>query len=144
MKRVIVATLLIFAVTGLALAQDGIETPLLERLGIPQEDIERIEQLRYEAQKTIQAAEAELAIYRARIRKLLLNAEADLREVEKMLREAMNYELRIRLTQIEQELKIRRLLGEENWDKVVRAMRSRGQRDRDLQERPEQGKMKGN
>jgi len=142
MKRVLLATLLILAGAGLAFSQDRVETPLLERLGIPQEDIERIEELRYEAQKTIQEAEAELAIYRARIRKILLDAEADLREVEKLLREAMNYELKIRLTQIEQELKMRRLLGEENWDKIVRAMRMHGEREKDLQQRPQQERMK--
>jgi hypothetical protein len=142
MKRVLLTVLILLFGAGLAFAQDGIETPLLEKLGFSESEIGRIEQIRYEAQKTIQAAQAELEIYRARMKKLLLNAEADLREVEALLREAMTYELRIRLTQIEQELEIRRFLGEEKWDKLVRAMRARGQRARDLQERPQQERMK--
>jgi Spy/CpxP family protein refolding chaperone len=142
MKRIPVTALFLLFGAGLAFSLDGIEAPLLERLGIPQEDIERIEEIRYDAQKTVRAAQAELEIYRARLKKLLLDAQADLREVEALLREAMSWELKIRLTQIEQELKIRRLLGEENWDKLVRALRARKQRGLDLPDRPEGEKMK--
>jgi Spy/CpxP family protein refolding chaperone len=142
MKRIPVTALFLLFGAGLAFSLDGIEAPLLERLGIPQEDIERIEEIRYDAQKTVRAAQAELEIYRARLKKLLLDAQADLREVEALLREAMSWELKIRLTQIEQELKIRRLLGDENWDKLVRALRARKQRGLDLPDRPEGEKMK--
>jgi Spy/CpxP family protein refolding chaperone len=142
MKRIPVTALFLLFGAGLAFSLDGIEAPLLERLGIPQEDIERIEEIRYDAQKTVRAAQAELEIYRARLKKLLLDAQADLREVEALLREAMSWELKIRLTQIEQELQIRRLLGEENWDKLVRALRARKQRGLDLPDRPEGEKMK--
>jgi hypothetical protein len=144
MKRVLLTVLILLCISASAFSQDGIEAPLLEKLGFTEAQIEAVEEIRYEAQKTIQVAQAELEIVRARLKKLLLDAGADMREVEAMLREAMTYELKIRLTQIEQELKIRRLLGEENWDKLVRAMRSRGQRPSDLQERPQQEKMKPN
>jgi hypothetical protein len=144
MKRVLLTVLILLCISASAFSQDGIEAPLLEKLGFTEAQIEAVEEIRYEAQKTIQVAQAELEIVRARLKKLLLDAGADMREVEAMLREAMTYELKIRLTQIEQELKIRRLLGEENWDKLVRAMRSRGQHPRDLQERPQQEKMKPN
>lgn len=141
MKRVLLTAMLFLLFTGLAFSQDSPEAPLLEKLGLSEAEIERIEAINYAAQKTIQEAQAELEIFRARLKKLLLNAEADLREVEALLQEAMNYELKIRLIQIEKELKIRRLLGEENWSKLTRAMRARNQRGQDLRQRPQAEKM---
>ena len=100
-----------------------INAKALKRLGFSAGEIKKITKIYEETQKTVMNARAEIDIYRAELKKLLLNPNVDMKEVEKLLKKSLEWELKMRLAQIEREVKIRKLVGDRKWARLVQYFR---------------------
>jgi hypothetical protein len=129
-KRLLIMGIVLVSLAATALAQE-LSPPDLERLGLSQEQRERVEQLVQEHRSTIQESRLELEVIKAQLRRLLFEQNVDMGEVKRLLRESLDWEYRQRLAQIELQVELRRLLGEERYARL-REHWNRGRRiDRD-------------
>ena len=127
MKRYVLSFLLFFIVSSLSYSIEQYEQAFLKKLGFTEDEITRLVEIQEEAQEVIQKAQAEIEIYRAQLKKLLLSKSADLREAERFLRQAVEWEIKIRMAQIRKEIKARNLLGDRKWAGLVRALKTRAE-----------------
>lgn len=101
-------------------AQDLSSAPGLRKLGLSDEEIRQVTAIQAESRTAIQKARAEIQIVKAQLARLLLNADAAMADVEKVLRAALEWELAVQKTEIERELKIRKLVGDGRWGRIVK------------------------
>ncbi len=125
-KKIIVVVVVLFSfvlIPVFAQQQADISDKVLKRLGFSANEIESITKVYEETQKTVMNAKAEIDIYRAELKKLLLSSDVDMIQVEKLLRKSLEWELKMRLAQIEREVKIRKLVGDRKWARLVQYFR---------------------
>ena len=125
MKRLSLAVVLVLLVAGLAPAQDWENPELLERLNLDEQQIEQIREIFESTEREIQAARIEIDILKAQLRKLLFEAEVNMREVEQLLRRSLEWELKARIAQIERQVELRELLGDKRYARLSEAMQRR-------------------
>ena len=127
MKHLPAILVVFFLLGSIAIAQEPEAPPepeeaMMRRLGISEEKIQILTNINEETVGKVRTAQAEVEIYKARLKRLLLNANVDLEEVEKLLKEAMNWEIQIRFAQIQRETQMRRILGERQFQRMMLAM----------------------
>ena len=136
-KRIYVSLLLclLLAAAGAQTLNDQYfdEEALLERLGVDAATIETIREMNMEALKAARETGADQRILQARLEKLLLDTEPDMRRVEALLRESLELKLGEELRKIERSREMQKLLGEEQWLRLLRVRR-------ELRERIETGR----
>lgn len=141
MKRTL-ALIFVFGIIGaIAFAQEPTpkfppepEEAAMQRLGISEEKIQSFRRITEETVEKVRTAEAEVEIAKAQLKRMLIDSRVDLTEVEKLLRQAMEWELQIRLAQITREVKTRQLLGERQYRLLMLAMeRIKDQRARHME-----------
>ena len=101
--RRLVCGLLTLAIAVPAAAQVAdlsLEPELLLRLGVTEEAMAQLQEMDSSARAATREARVELEMVTARLKRALLPAEPRMREVEELLREAMDWEFRIRLAEI--------------------------------------------
>ncbi len=123
MKRIIVALgILAFAVSS-AGAQDAVQAQLVKRLGLTDQQAEQFVAIDADSAADLAKARAEINVQKAVLAKLLLDVTVSDREVEKVLRQAMEAELQARLVQIRRELAARKLIGDRRWIQLRELLR---------------------
>ncbi|GEM_PF-2762709 len=132
-KRVYVTAILIvlFVMATISVysqTQAELNEQVLTRLGFTDDEIKGLMAIQEETQKTIVLAKAEMDIYRAELKKLLLNPDVNMKDVEKILRQSMEWELKMRLAQIKREVESRKLVGDKKWARLVQYLRKVAQR----------------
>jgi hypothetical protein len=70
-------------------------------------------------------ARLEIDVLRAQLRKLLFKEQVDMREVERMLRRGLEWELKERMAQIRRQVELRELLGDAKFAQLTRAAERR-------------------
>ena len=131
----------VFAV-GFIHSQDWDNPELLKRLDVGDEEIEKIRVIFEETEKAIREARLEIDILKAQLRKLLFQEQVNMREVERLLRQSLDWELKERLAQIERQVELRNLLGDEKFARLTEAVarRRRIQEDQERRLREEKEK----
>jgi hypothetical protein len=115
MKRIIaVLGLVVFAVAG-AGAQEVLTNQVAKRLGLTDRQAAQFIAIYADSAADLAKARAEINVQKALLARLLLDAGANDREVERILRQAMEAELQVRMIQIRRELAARRLIGDRKW-----------------------------
>jgi hypothetical protein len=137
MKRIVVAALCLFAAAAICVAQGAAGEQFLKKIGLTDEQITQIEAVQDQSQAEIQKAQAELAIAKAQLAKLLLNVEANMKDIEKSVRAATEWEIQVKLAQIARELKLRKLIGDRKWQQLTQALRQRQEALREKAEAPD-------
>ena len=135
--RRLVCGLLTLAIAVPAAAQVAdlsLEPELLLRLGVTEEEMAQLQELDSSARAATREARVELEIVTARLKRALLPAEPRMREVEELLREAMDWEFRIRLAEIRRQVRIRQVLGDERYTRIRELVRWRQEQQRLLQQ----------
>ena len=94
----------------------------------------QLQELDSSARAATREARVELEIVTARLKRALLPAEPRMREVEELLREAMDWEFRIRLAEIRRQVRIRQVLGDERYTRIRELVRRRQEQQRLLQQ----------
>ena len=129
--RPAVVAILLSIVPLLLLAPQGVDSPeALKKLGLDDQEIERIKEIQAAADKTIAEVRVELNLLKARLEKLLFDVNVDMREVEKLLRASMEWKLKAELAEIKRRVELRKLFGEERWPRFLRALKRWRSRDR--------------
>lgn len=97
---------------------------MLEQMGLTAEQIRNVDQIYARKMQALAATRADLELKRAQIARALVPSNPDLNEVQRLMREALELELAIRMGMIEAELEVRRLVGEEVWIRMVQGRRT--------------------
>jgi hypothetical protein len=105
---------------------------VLKKFGLDDQEIERIMQIQAEADRTIGEARVELNLLKAQLEKLLFDVNVEMREVEKLLRDSMEWKIKAELAEIRRRVELRKIFGEERWPKFLRALRRWRGRERDV------------
>jgi hypothetical protein len=138
MKRTVITLLLITAAAFFAQAQgfEDAEVKLLEHFGLDAEEIEELQDTRFELEQKIQMAQAEINVYKAELAKLLISNKPDMKQIERLLRESIEWEIQIRLANIRRELAYRQALGDKNYARFVEAVKTMKRRAAEAKQLP--------
>jgi hypothetical protein len=138
----LVICLCLLAVSS-ASAQNISNPELLERLGLNEDEMERMVEIQRNAAMEAREAQIELNILQAQLEKLLFPVDVDMREVEELLRASLEWKMIAELAEIRKRVETRKLLGDEGWEQLLRMARILQQRQNQggqSQDRPEQGR----
>ena len=96
-----------------------------EKLGLSDQEIEGVSTLMKKSERTRKEASLELNLVKAQLEKLLFPANADLGQVEILLRSSLEWKLKAELADIKLRVELRKLLGEERWERYLWLLRNR-------------------
>ena len=125
MNRLMLLCVLVLVAAGAAYSQDWDNPELLERLGLEEAQMEKIRGIFEETEKLIREARLEIDILRAQLKKLLFQEQVNMREVERLLRQSLDWELKERMAQIRRQVELRELLGDGRYARLIEAMERR-------------------
>ncbi len=109
---------------------------LFERLGLTEQQVNSIQEILGREDKVSREAQAELAVYKAQLGKLLLGPDPDMKQVERLLESSIEWKLKSEMAEIRRRVEIRKVLGEQKWQQLLRAWRMRSDaRDRAAEDR---------
>ena len=133
MKKIWFVSLLLWMIAAGAYAQ-GIDNPqILRKLDLTEEEITQIMKIQRGTQKVQIEAQIELNLYKAQLEKILFYPDVDMKEVEKILKASMEWKLRFELAKIRRRVEIRKIMGEERWEKFLRIWKMDKQKSRSTQ-----------
>jgi hypothetical protein len=115
MKRIISVLGLLALAAAWAGAQEPLPAQVAKRLGVTDQQAGQFIAIYADSAADLAKAKAEINVQKALLAKLLLDAAASEREVERILRQAMEAELQVRMIQIHRELAARKLIGDRKW-----------------------------
>jgi hypothetical protein len=118
MKQIAVA-LLFVAATSAVMAQTNAN--VLRQLDFSLDEIEKMEDIQEAAVEVMEPAQAQVDVIKQKLTRLLLKEDVDLGEVEQLLRQSLQWELKIRMAVITQQVEIRRIVGDQRWAVMLRA-----------------------
>lgn len=130
MKRMALIVMVLGIAVLAAGAQDWDSPQLLERAGLSEQEIEQVTRVFEDTERTITEARLEVDLLKAQLRKLLFAENPDMREVERLLRASLEWELKERLAQISRQVELRRVLGDRRYARLMQEWRERQRRVR--------------
>jgi hypothetical protein len=140
-KRLILLVVVGLLVAGFSYGQDWDNPEVLERLDLEEEEVEKIREIFERTEREIREARLEIDVLRAQLRKLLFQEQVNMREVERMLRQSLDWELKERLAQIRRQVELRELLGDAKYARLTQVVERRRmlqqEQERQLREEPE-------
>ena len=122
MKRVALVFLLACLAQG-AFAQ-RFNPQVMEKLGLTEDQIQQISEIDSREDRIIRESQVELNIYKAQLEKLLLGTDPNMREVERILRDTTEWKLKSELAEVRRRVEIRKVMGEETWERFLQALRA--------------------
>ena len=125
MKRLMLFLVMGLLAVGFSYAQDWDNPELLERLDLDEQQVEKIREIFEETEKEIRQAHVEIDVLRAQLRKLLFEEQVNMQEVERMLRQSLEWELKQRMAQIRRQVELRELLGDAKYARMSQAIEKR-------------------
>jgi hypothetical protein len=135
-----VKRLLIFAVLGLlavgfSYGQDWDNPEVLDRLDLKEDEVAKVREIFEETEREIREARLEIDVLRAQLRKLLFQEQVNMREVERLLRQSLDWEFKERMAQIRRQVELRELLGDAKYARMTQAAERRQLLQRDQERR---------
>ena len=82
---------------------------------LSQEEIEKIEGILESSEQAIRTARAEIGIRQAQISRLMVDAKPDMEKISALVKESLDWEHKVRMAQLERQISIRTVVGEERW-----------------------------
>lgn len=142
MKKILIVVLLAGFLAAAGFAQDFNNPQIIEKLGLTQEQVEQLKLIYEEAQEIIRAAQLDIDIERAQLKKVLAQNNVDLRQVERRLKSIVDLEYEVRLEQIKTQVRVRKVIGNKKWAQLIgiremRRTREAGERTREREPDPE-------
>jgi hypothetical protein len=146
-KKLIFIVVLGLLAGGFSYGQDWDNPAVLGRLDLDQGQVEKIREIFEQTEREIREARLEIDVLRAQLRKLLFEEQVNMREVERLLRQSLEWELKERMAQIRRQVELRQLLGDAKYARMTQAEERRRQtqeeqerRSREEPERTERGR----
>jgi hypothetical protein len=96
----------------------------LEKAGLSKEEAAKVEAVYAKLRPELAKSQADLKVAEAAAERLLIEAQPDMAQLEKTLRQGYEIQLKMRLARIRAEVEIRGLVGEKKWlalRKLIRA-----------------------
>ena len=138
-KKTIIAVLLTCFLAAAGFTQDFNNPQIMEKLGLTQEQVTQLTRIHEEAEKIIRAAQLDIDIERAQLKKLLFQSNVDLRQVERRLKSILDLEYKLRLAEITREVKARKVIGDKEWARLTQMIRIRREAVARERRQPEPG-----
>jgi len=110
---------------GFAYSQDWDNPQILKRLELGEEEIANIREVFEQTEKEIREARLEIDILKAQLRKLLFQQQVNMREVERLLRDSLEWEMKERMAQIQRQVQLRTLLGDTKYARLTETVEAR-------------------
>jgi len=139
MKKIIIVALLTCFLAAAGFAQDFNNPQIIEKLGLTQQQVEKLTLIYEEAEKIIREARLDIDIERAQLKKLLFESTVDLRQVERRLKSILDLEYKLRLAEITREVKARKVIGDKEWARLTQMIRARREAVARERRQPEPG-----
>jgi hypothetical protein len=124
-KRLILICLLGLIALGFAYGQDWDNPQVLKRLELGEEEMENIRGVFEQTEKEIREARLEIDILKAQLRKLLFQQQVNMREVERLLRDSLEWEMKERMAQIQRQVQLRTILGDAKYARLMETVEAR-------------------
>jgi hypothetical protein len=115
MKRIIAVLGLVALAASSAGAQEALTAQVAKRLGLTDRQAGQFIAIYADSAADLAKSRAEINVQKALLARLLLDTAAPEREVERILRQALEAELQVRMIQIHRELAARQLIGDRKW-----------------------------
>lgn len=125
MRRLVVICLLGLIAVGFAFSQDWDNPQILKRLDLGEEEIANIREVFEKTEMEIREARLEIDILKAQLRKLLFQQQVNMREVERLLRDSLEWEMKERMAQIQRQVQLRTLLGDTKYARLTETVEAR-------------------
>ena len=125
MKRLILICLLGLIAVGFAYSQGWDNPQILKHLELGEEEIANIREVFEQTEKEIREARLEIDILKAQLRKLLFQQQVNMREVERLLRDSLEWEMKERMAQIQRQVQLRTLLGDTKYARLTETVEAR-------------------
>ena len=123
MKRIIIAA--VFLAAAVSLFAQEYDQKLLKNQGLTDDQITKLTAIQNQGREEIQKARADANVLKARLTQLLVGSNVDMSQVEKVVKEAADLDVKIKLAQIRQEIAVRKLLGDATWNRLTKALRQK-------------------
>jgi hypothetical protein len=124
MKRVLAALALLTLAAALGAAQAEYSQQVLKQLGLTEEQVTKLADLQDQSQSEVNAAQADLAVQKAELTRLLVTADPDMAAVEKLVRAAAESDVKVKMSQIRRELAVRKVIGDRKWRQLLVLLRA--------------------
>jgi hypothetical protein len=101
------------------------EVPLAKQistLNLTIDEVSGLETIAIAAFKAIQQAQAMVNGDRVQLTQQLLVPDVGVKDLEPTVRDSLNYEFKIRMAELDRQLKIRKLLGDDRWAALTTAV----------------------
>jgi hypothetical protein len=135
-KKLLVIVVLGLLAAGFAGGQDWDDPDLMKRLGLEEQQMEKIRELFEQTERQIRQARIEIDILKAELRKELFQEQVQMSEVERLLRRSLDWELKERMAQIRRQVELRTMLGDARYARLMERFETR----RRFQEEPERAR----
>ena len=120
-----ISLLLVMGIVLSAQNNQQVFNQALQRLGLSSEEIELAVQIEQDANRTKREAGLELNLLKAQLEKELFQTDVDMQQVEKLLRTSLEWKMKAELAEIARRVELRKLLGEDRWEKLLLALKNR-------------------
>lgn len=117
MKRTLSFLLAFFLITA-GLYAFPYSADKLKEAGLNDQEIKKVEEIYLKYQNEKKKATAELNIIKAKIDKELIADNVNMTEVEKLMRESLEWKLKIEMANIQKRIELKKLLGENRLQKL--------------------------
>jgi len=134
-KRLMIVLVLGLLAAGFSYTQDWDNPEILERLGLKEAQVQEIQEIFEKTEGEIREARLEIDVLRAQLRKLLFQEQVNMREVEQLLRQSLDWEFKERMAQIRRQVELRELLGDAKYARMTQAFQRRQLVDREQERR---------
>ncbi len=128
MKKLLFILIILVITASSVFTQNIFDPRLLTQIGLSTEEIEEIQEIQYQAEKEIREANVEMNILKAQLEKILLNEDPNMQQVRKTIEETLKWRIQTEIANVEARIKIRKKMGSENWEKMLRLKKQIQQR----------------
>lgn len=87
----------------------------IKRMNLTEQQMQQISETVAKTRPELEKAKAELKVVQAQLARLLLEDTPARAEIEKLVRQAQEWEFKIKMLKIDQSLRLRTLLGKDRW-----------------------------
>jgi hypothetical protein len=92
----------------------------IKALRLTADELTQLEVITLSSYKVIQAAEAEINGFRADLTHQLLSPTVEVKDLEPIVHQSLDSEYKVRIAELDRQLKIRTLLGNRRWARLSR------------------------
>jgi len=145
MRRTALIAVVLAACAGTLFAQDSAAPQFLAEAGLSEQEVKELTRVFDETEAAIREARVEMDVLKAQLRRLLFKEaeKVDMREVERLMRSSLEWELKERMAQVRRQVELRRVLGDRRYARLGEQLRERFGRERGAQDERGPGPARG-